>query len=229
MIKNAEISAPIDRGNRRLIADRDDVISVIGSEASAAYGKPITYFSRLWIMAGSHIVFVVDHIEAERPVTTVWNWLVNNRDGKTEVIPEDNSLKVRLNWAGMQLFHVGEASLAHPVYGYVHDAYHVEPNHHGEGKPRSGLVYRFTEKESKSSRTVVHAIALDDSAFLNGWQLKSNGNRHTLTNDLHTWTLTLHDGKADQLSMESGRGGRWNIVKKDDLYSLHRVPPVEEQ
>lgn len=180
-------------------------------------------------MAGSHVVFVVNHIESERPVTTVWNWLVNNRDGKTEVIPENNSLKVRLNWAGMPLFHVGEASLAHPVNGYVHDVYHVEPNQLGEGKPRSGVVYRFTEKESKSSRTVVHAIALDDSAFLNSWQLKSNGNRRTLTNDLHSWTLTLHDGKADRLSMESGHRRRWNIAKEKDSYSLHRMPSVEEQ
>lgn len=225
-IKNSEISAPIDRGNRHLIAERDDVISVIGSEVSIAYGKPISYFSRLWIMAGCHTLFVVDHIEAERPVTTIWNWLVNNRDEKAEVVPEGTSLKVRRERAGLRLFHVGEAVLAHPVYGYVHDAYHVEPNQPGEGKPGSGLVYRFTEKERKSSRTVIHAIALDNSAFLDSWELKSEGFRHTMTNGKHTWSLTLHDGMADRLTMESGHGHRWDVIKKNDLYSLHPIPKV---
>ncbi len=224
LITNAGISAPIDRGNRRLIAERDDCISVIGSEASAAYGNPISHFSRLWLMAGSHIVFVVDHIEAARPVTTVWNWLVNNRDGTTEVVSQGSSLLIRRNRAGMRLFHTGEATLAHPVYGYVHDAYHVEPNQRGEGKPGSGLVYRFTEKESKSSRTVVHALALDDSAFLQYWELLIDGTRYTLTNGQRIWTLKLHDEKANRLSMESGHGRRWDVVKQENnQYELTRI------
>ncbi len=223
LIQGKEISPPIDRGNRLLIAAQDGPIAVMGAEVSAVYGQPITHFSRLWLMAGSNIVFVVDRIEAAQPVTTLWNWLVNNRDGRTEVQVENNSLLVRRNRAGLRLFHVGEGTLGHPVYGYMHDAYHVEPNQRGEGKPGSGLVYRYTEKEARRNRTVVHALALDDSAFLSSWSLKSEGHRHTLSNGRHTWTLALPEGETSTMSMESGHGRRWDVTLTNDRYSLHAV------
>ena len=49
------------------------------------YLDPIQRFTRFWLLAGSNVLFVVDRIEATQPVTTVWNWLVNNRDGQTQV------------------------------------------------------------------------------------------------------------------------------------------------
>ncbi|GAB3180614.1 heparinase II/III domain-containing protein [Telluribacter humicola] len=227
LIRESGISAPINRGNHRLIAERDDCISVVGAEVSAVYGAPLTEFTRLWIMAGSHIVFVVDSISSQTPVTTVWNWLVNNRDGKTNVESKDRSLTIKRNEAGLRLFHLGKGTLSHPVYGYVHDAYHVEPNQRGEGKPGSGLVYRFTEKVSQTHRTVVHALALDDSALIGGWNLHSEGNSHTLTNGKHTWTLHLQDGKAETLSMISGHGRRWDITGGQAGYSLRRIHPTD--
>ncbi|HEV7350888.1 heparinase II/III domain-containing protein [Telluribacter sp.] len=223
LIRESGISAPINRGNHRLIARRDDCISVVGAEVSAVYGAPLTEFTRIWIMAGSHIVFVVDSIRSQKPVTTVWNWLVNNRDGNTRVESKDNSLTIKRNRAGLRLFHLGTSTLSHPVYGYVHDAYHVEPNQRGEGKPGSGLVYRFTEKESHTHRTVVHALALDDSATIGGWKLESAGNSHTLTNGKHTWTLHLQDGMANNMLMVSGHGRRWDVIQEQGTYSLQRV------
>lgn len=207
-----------------MIVDGDDVVSVVGSEVGTAYGAPIQYFSRFWLMAGSNVLFVVDHIEATQPVTTVWNWLVNNRDGQTQVDSVGPCLTVRCNEAGMKLFHTGNGRIGHPVYGYVHDAYHVEPNQYGEGKPGSGLLYRWTETAPAITRTVVHAIALDEAILLDRWQLRQEENAFTLANGQKQWTLVLQDETASHLSLISGHGRRWDVIRQEnDTYALNRI------
>ncbi len=223
LLVNGVPGSAVDRGNRRLLAQRDDVISVVGAEIGRACGVPIQQFTRLWLLAGSHCLFVVDRIEASQPVTTVWNWLVNNRDSQAQVISQSNCLTVRRNEAGMKLFHCGTGHIGHPVYGYVHDAYHVEPNARGEGKPGSGLLYRWTETAPMASRTVVHAIALDESIWLDRWSLQTEGNSFTLTNGQKKWTLTVQDEAANQLSLLSGHGRRWDVLNEAGQYALKRI------
>ena len=218
---------PVDRGNRLLLVERNDVVSVVGAEVSAAYGGPIQQFTRLWLLAGSHVLFVVDQIDATRPVTTIWNWLVNNRDGRANVVSESTCLTVRRNEAGMKLFHrsagdaafrpTGGGTLSHPVYGYVHDAYHVEPAQVGEGRPGSGLVYRWTEAAPAKSRTIVHAIALDDAHRLDTWQLIQEKNQYTLTDGTKQWML---DAAGDGFRLVSGHGRVWTVDNQNDQWTL---------
>jgi hypothetical protein len=170
---------------------------------SQAYGPPIRRFRRLWILAGSHALFVVDRIEADQPVRTVWNWLVNNRDGKTRYETQGNELTVTRNNSGLRLFHAGAARLAHPVYGFVHDAYHVEPGQLGEGNSGSGLLFRWTEAEKILNRTVVHAIALDEAALISRWEMRTEGDSYTLRNPSQTWTLHLKSDDGGSVEVES--------------------------
>ena len=207
----------VSRGNRLLLAERNDVVSVVGAKVSASYAEPIQQFTRLWLLVGSHVLFVVDQIEATRPVTTIWNWLVNNRDGRANVQSANNCLIVSRNEAGMKLFHCGSGLSGHPVYGYVHDAYHVEPNARGEGQPGSGLLYRWTEKAPAQSRTVVHAIALDEAHRLDAWQLISAENSHTLTNGTKQWTLETAD---NAFRLVSGHGRVWTVTNQNDQWKL---------
>ena len=228
LLFNGVPGPPVDRGNRRLLVERDDAVSVVGSEVGTAYGAPIQSgstgrFLRFWLMAGSHLVFVVDRIEASQPVTTVWNWLVNNRDGQAQVDSQPRCITVRRHEAGMKLFHLGSGQLSHPVYGYVHDAYHVEPNQYGEGKPGSGLLYRWTESAPATTRTVVHAIALDETIVLDKWQLQQETNAFTLSNGQKQWTLIVQNEATCHLSLISGHGRRWDVVPQDTMYSLIRV------
>ena len=226
LLVNGVPGEPVNRGNRRLLAERNDVVSGVGAEVSAAYGDPIRHgrnaapptgqFTRFWLMAGSNVLFVVDIIATTRPVTTIWNWLVNNRDGKAQVVNEPKSLTVRRNEAGMKLFHLGGGTASYPVYGYVHDAYHVEPNARGEGKPGSGLLYRWTETTPATSRTVVHAIALDEAHRLDAWQLTQADNSHTLTNGTKQWTLEV----GDSFRLISGHGRVWTVNNQDKLWTL---------
>ncbi|MBC7920062.1 MAG: heparinase II/III family protein [Ferruginibacter sp.] len=207
---------PVNRGNRRLIADEGDGVRVVGAEVAAAYGEPIRQFTRLWLLAGAHVLFVVDRIEAARPVTTTWNWLVNNRDGRAVVESQPNCLTIRRHGAGLKLAHGGHARLDHPVNAYVHDAYHVEPAQPGEGRPGSGLLYRWTETTPAPSRTVVHAIAMDEACRLDTWQLVTSPQSYTLANDTQQWTLDT--GEAFRLV--SGHGRVWIIQPQNGQWTL---------
>lgn len=216
LLKNGLLGEPISRGNRRLLAERNDVVSVVGAEVSAAYGDPIRRFNRFWLLAGAHVVFVIDQIEAAQPVTTIWNWLVNNRDGRANLESTADCLIVRRGEAGMKLLHTAGGTLGHPVYGYVHDAYHVEPAGRGEGRPGSGLLYRWTETQPAERRTVVHAIALDDAWQIDGWQLVQKENAYTLTNGSKRWTLET-DGT---FRVVSGHGRVWTVDQQDNQWAL---------
>ena len=221
LIVNGKGGEKIDRGDNLLICAKDDVISVIGSEVGRAYGQPIQAFSRCWILAGSNVLFIVDKISAEYPVTTLWNWVVNNRDRKTVWLKEKNCLTVKKNNAGMKLFHGGNGSFSFPVHGFLHDAYHPEPNQLGEGSSSDSFVFRFTEKEKLATRTVVHAIALDEPNALIKWNLEVINNNYTLKSDTKNWTLQLNDN--DSFSMISGHGRTWEITKEGDEYKLKRT------
>ena len=201
LLVNGMPGPAVDRGNRRLLAEHDDVRVGRWCRSGALYLDPIQRFTRFWLLAGSNVLFVVDRIEATQPVTTVWNWLINNRDGQTKVTTQPQCLTVRRHEAGMKLFHQpiepGVAGqIGHPVYGYVHDAYHVEPNQYGEGKPGSGLLYRWTEAAPVATRTMVHAIALDDAVRLDAWQLTTEENAFTLSNGQKQWTLIVQTRKG---------------------------------
>ena len=221
LIVNGKGGEKIDRGDNLLICAKDDVISVIGSEVGRAYGQPIQAFSRCWILAGSNVLFIVDKISAEYPVTTLWNWVVNNRDRKTVWLKEKNCLTVKKNNAGMKLFHGGNGSFSFPVHGFLHDAYHPEPNQLGEGSSSDSFVFRFTEKEKLATRTVVHAIALDEPNALIKWNLEVINNNYTLKSDTKNWTLQLNNN--DSFSMISGHGRTWDITKEEGLYKLKSI------
>lgn len=221
-IINGVAGDKISRGDKRLICAQDDVVSVVGAEVSNAYGPPIQEFSRFWVLAGSHVLFIIDRIAADEPVTTLWNWVVNNKDSKTIWQKENNCLTVKKNGAGMRLFHGGNGAWSFPVYGFLHDAYHPEPNQLGEGRSGNSLLFRFTEKEKSRTRTVVHAITLDAPDSLEKWQLEVNDNRYTLKSDTRKWSLQLNDEIASSFSMISGHGRQWDIQKKGDIYELIR-------
>jgi hypothetical protein len=104
-------------------------------------------------------------------------------------------LVARRGDAGIKLFHLGGGGLTGPLYAYVHDAYHPLPNQRGEGKPGSGLLIRWQEREGRAVRTVVHAIAVDDYGTIAGWHLRSQEGRIGLegSGGSPTWTLQVED------------------------------------
>lgn len=196
--------APADRGARRLLAAELDDIRVVGSEAAALYGPPIQRFARFWVLCGSHALFVVDQIESSQPLRTAWHWLLNNRDGRLDykcIYPD--RIVARRPGAGMKLFHLGHGLPATPEYAYVHDAYDPHPASPGEGRPGSGILLTWREppSQTKTKRTVVHAIAVDGYGQVAGWHLKN-----------HDGSPMLESPNADE---------RWVIDTADDSDTFH--------
>lgn len=194
---------------------------MVGAEASGLYGKPIEEFSRFWIQAGSHVLFVIDRIKSSEPVTTIWNWLLNNRDGETQVFtPQLNQITMYRGSAGLKVFHGGDAKMSGPVYSYVHDAYHPEPNQVGEGKPGSGLLYRFTEKQPNTSRIVVHAFAFDAYGALNTWEFTGHTTTYQLSNGNETWQIETNNGYALQVEITDKHQKKWQLQEAEKEFTF---------
>ncbi|GAB3958680.1 hypothetical protein GCM10028805_53480 [Spirosoma harenae] len=167
---DGSISPPVERGGQLVAVQRIDDVSVVVSEAAASYGAPIQEFTRCWIQVGSHVTFVIDRIRASEPVRTIWNWLLNNRDGESIIQTEGNRLTMHRHQTGLKLWHIGQGTLAGPVYAYLHDAYHPEPAQRGEGRPGSGLLFRHTATQKATSISQLHLLAADDLAHIDAWQ-----------------------------------------------------------
>ncbi len=164
----------VDRGGKFLLAAESGPVKVIGSDAAGLYGAPLTAFQRFWLLAGSHVLFIVDHIEADQPVRTTWNWLLNNRDAALELkTVRPDRLVLRRGNAGMKLFHLGGGNMQGPVYAHVHDAYHPLPAQDSEGKPGSGMLMRWHERSAAPTRTTVHAIVMADYGGIGVWHLRT--------------------------------------------------------
>jgi hypothetical protein len=170
-----KLQLPVRRQGRFLLAMRRDEVTVFGNDAAEAYGDPIEEFTRFAILCGENVVFVVDRIVSAEPVITHWHWLFNNRDGELEFKnPGFDRIVVRRGNVGMKWFNLhSEAVPGGESHGYIHDAYHPLPGRHGEGRPGSGLLFRWQEKKAmEGQRTVIHAGAMDEYGPIADWHLR---------------------------------------------------------
>ncbi len=217
------IDPPVDRGARRLIAAQCDDLRVLASEASAAYGPPITRFARFTILCGAHVVFVIDHIKSDQPVYTQWNWLLNNRDGELDLeLAGPDRIVARRGDAGMKLFSLSGGRVTR-TWAHVHDAYHTQPGQMGEGRPGSGHLLHWREPNATTERMTLHAIALDGYGEVARWHLRSEANRHGLESAGGTvlWTvestpqrITIREEKAGRVYHLTDNGQDvWSLVR----------------
>jgi len=212
---------PVAARGKRLILTKKGKLTVAGSEAAALYGKPIESFSRFWFFMPPHILFVVDWITASAPVTTVWNWLLNNRDGASVVnVHSRHHISLQRNGVGLSIFHGSDCQFNGPVYSYAHDAYHPEPNHPGEGKPGSGLLYRWTEKQPQKTRCIVHAFIFDNAGQLHPWKFENTDASYILRKNKQYATLSIEDEKKFSIKIETHENHQWHLIQKDQQFQL---------
>ncbi len=215
-------SAAVPRGATRKLAALIDDVRVIQSDAAAAYGDPIRTFMRSWILCGAHVLFVVDRVVADEPVTTQWHWLFNNRDGALEMkpVPPDR-LVARRNGVGCKMFHLGGAKFSGPVYSFMHDAYHPLPGQLGEGASGSAWKMQWSECEALCEREMIHAICFDDYGKTAGWHLRQKEGVDAILESpgaTESWELVL---KADdQFEITEAVSGRRYTSTPDGLKKL---------
>lgn len=214
----------IDRGARRLIATSLGPVVAIGSEAAAVYGAPLMRFARFWLMAGTHAVFAIDHIVAERPVQTTWNWVLNNRADGLDLKPLDDRIVARRGAAGMKLFHLGGGRTPYFVHGCLHEAYHPQPGRLGEGANGSALILRWNEPKPLTERWAVHAIALDGVGPIARWHLKEQAGQDAVLEGpggRERWALAI-DRASGRITMREQAGGSGWILHTTGECRLER-------
>lgn len=208
----------VDRGGRFLMAEVRDELRVIASDAAGVYGAPLRTFYRFWVMIGSHMLYIVDHIEADQPVRTTWNWLFNNRDETLELktVRPDRIVARRGN-SGMKLFHLSDAVMQGPIYAFVHDAYHPLPAQPSEGKPGSGMLMRFNDRTASTTRTVVHAFLMDDYGGIGNWHLRQPDGRIALEapGGSATWFIDVGENPL-RIQISERQSERQYIIEQVD-------------
>lgn len=214
---------PAHRGGTFRLAARQDDVSVAVSEVAALYGDPISEFTRIWMLCGSHALFVIDRIRSKTPVLTHWNWLLNNRDGQLDLkLVQPDRIVVRRGNAGMKIFHTAKAHLQQPQHAYIHDAYHPLPAQQGEGKSGSGQLIRWAETMPATERLAVHAICVDSPGMIADWHLRQTEGDiglespgATLLWQLHTGadkqTFTLRETVSNRNYTLSDHNGQWQL------------------
>lgn len=220
-------SPPVPSWGRRWLSASDGEVRVIAAEAAQAYGAPVRTFGRFWFMGGAHTLFVVDHIETETPVRTTWHWHFNNRDSELNLkrVPPDR-LVARRGAAACKLFHDGDGEMSDALHGTLHDVYHPLPGQPGEGRPGSGCIIRWTEREPQRARTVVHALYFGGPADITACHFKSSpgiailegpeatdGWKLETSHDPLRFVLTkLADGTA--WAVEAEASGCWELKRR---------------
>jgi len=221
--KDGQFGPLVDRGGKFLLAAQKDNLRAIASDAAGLYGAPLQTFQRFWLLVDSHILFIVDHIEAEQPVRTTWNWLLNNRDGALELkTVRPDRLVVRRGNSGLKLFHLGGGNMQGPIYAHVHDAYHPLPAQDTEGKPGSGLLMRWHDRGASRSRVVAHAIVMDDYGGVGSWHLRQADGNFGIEGPggEFAWHLDL-SGMPERIRLyELHSGAAFQVLERDTGWAL---------
>lgn len=213
----------VERGGKFLLAAEKDDVRAIASDAAGLYGAPLRSFERFWLLIGAHILFVVDHIEADQPVRTTWNWLLNNRDGALELkTVRPDRLVARRGNSGLKLFHLGGGNMQGPIYAHVHDAYHPLPAQPSEGKPGSGMLMRWHERSAGLARTVTHAIVMDDYGGVGSWHLRQPEGRMGIEGpgDKFAWFLEVREDPFQIILTETPGGATYRVEQQAGTWTL---------
>ncbi|NQT13157.1 MAG: heparinase II/III family protein, partial [Planctomycetes bacterium] len=221
-ISDGQVSEPVAPRGRLLLLERIGEVTALASEAASLYQAPIEEFTRVWLQAGSHVLFVVDRIRATQPVRTVWNWLLNNRDGASEFeVDGGRTLTLRRGLAGLTITHASDGRLSGPVYAAMHDAYHPEPGRRGEGHSGSAMLYRWIEPQARKTRTAVHALAVDDYGLIDHWTAEHTGATYRLACGNQSWILTVHNEEPLEVTLHGEHAGlSWRLIERSGEFQF---------
>ncbi|MEN6405166.1 MAG: heparinase II/III family protein [Thermoguttaceae bacterium] len=225
LIVDGTVAPPASPRGRRLLLERCGGVTAVASEAGSLYGRPIDEFTRIWLQCGPHVLLVVDRIRASQPVTTMWNWLFNHRDAGSDLsTPDSRTIVLRRGLAGLKAFHLADGRLHGPTYAYVHDAYHPEPDQLGEGRPGSGMLYRWIEPESRAFRVAVHAFAMDDYGEIDAWSATAHGGDVEIHRGPIGWRLTVSSKNPFEMILRcSSEHGVWRLRERDERFSFEAI------
>ncbi|MDI4647783.1 hypothetical protein [Cohnella hashimotonis] len=151
-------------------------IRMFRTEAAAQYGTPIVRAERTWIVFAPHAFFIVDRIEAVKPVRTESTFLFGADGDRVAVkTAAETKLVIRSGGAGMKFFQVLSVS------GDEANECRLSRGHDSERDPEAETgpqLCRYTSELYRCSHTVVYAAALDDTEAVRKWHIVLLAARH---------------------------------------------------
>ena len=119
----------------------------------------------------------------------------------------------------LKLIADGIGILSGPVYGHMHDAYHVKPNQLGEGASGSGLIFRTTAVNNETDIFSSHVIIADDAKEIIRWNYSKTGSGFVLEKDNDVYSLNFL--QQDPLKLELKKGNKLTVITQlEDDYFL---------
>lgn len=207
---------PVDRGTRMMMLEQygdspHERISAIAADSAAVYGDPVEQFTRIWLLIGEKLLIVCDRFTFSRPCRIEWNWSLNNRDGALEFdIMSPWQLCARRGSAGIRVVHMSDQSaFMGPLYSVMHDHYHPEPAQHGEGRPGSACLFRWTSSPCAEGGSFVHAFLMDSARDIELWSAATDDGALLIRepNGRSEYVVRVENTDALRLTMQS-RGER---------------------
>ena len=173
-------------------------------------------FTRVWLLAGAHALFVVDYITTTAPMRTTWHWLLNNREGGLDLaLQPPHRLTARRGDVGVHLLHAGPGRLAGTAHGFMHDAYHPRPGQLGEGSSGSGTLVQFTEPRPATARLAVHAFVFGSAAELACCTVENRESTVHLRDPAREWILETGPDRLS-LRLTGERERLWTVTRGVD-------------
>lgn len=181
---------------------------IVGCDATAAYGEPLTRVERVFVYPDEHTLFIVDVVAAADPVTASARFVVNNRDNRmTYNHPAWDRTVIRRNDTAAKLFHLAAQSRSGTAWGehdarfdlswgYQHDVYHPQPNMKGQGREGSTVAFSYATSGAAESLRLVHGVAMDEEASIRQWHFRTrdDGSIHVEPPSHEGgWALKLND------------------------------------
>ncbi|THF79109.1 hypothetical protein [Cohnella fermenti] len=175
-------------------------IQVIRSDAAKRYDGPIKRAERTWIAASPHALFIVDRIEAERPVKAESVFMLHNGDNGMQVkVAAEHKLVLRRGGAGMKFFQVYASS--------------------EQRLAESGQAIRYASEQFQPSHTIVYAAALDDTDAVRSWHIVPLGERHFYVEPpAKTGGYSLELADREALIVHDREAGKSYRIDGEDRY-----------
>lgn len=147
-------------------------VSMIALSADTDTSGAIASWERIWLLAGEHLLILIDELEVTRPLTLHWHFLLESEGTDFKPVPPDRLVVRRAN-AGMKLISIGEGTGPLPSRETVHCYLNNETAPLAcEVKMGSGTLVGWQQHATASKIYRYHVFCFDTPGAVAGWHLR---------------------------------------------------------
>ncbi|MFC5652859.1 hypothetical protein ACFPYJ_27900 [Paenibacillus solisilvae] len=199
---------------------RLDGIEVIRSDAAQRYEQPILKAERTWIMADPNTFFIIDRINADRPVKVHSQFTLNNADSRLSLkVAAETKLVLRRNGAGMKFFLVRAASNGEENRASLW----LDTGDSRYSEPVEVIAARFgyTSESYRQEHTMVYAAARDDTETVRHWHILPLTDRQFYVEpSAKSGGYSLELAQDEELIIRNHSSGRNYRISREELTLL---------